>query len=191
LVVVLDMLELQFLEVLALEVLVLVFQVLEVQVLLEVLEESLLSLQLCEWAVRWGSPGGGAGGTGSGGAVATGAGGSGDVTTQPQPSALRHILSLPPAATEFLVAGTTPPLLFPPTDQSQQQLLPGSPLPAPACHTEVTAYLTVRREPETRASTRERREPETRAFVPARVRRPRAPAVPGTHNMTLRLSSVP
>ncbi|CAI7930434.1 unnamed protein product, partial [Closterium sp. NIES-54] len=37
-------------------------------------QESLLPLQLREWAVRWGSPGGGAGGTGSGGAVATGAG---------------------------------------------------------------------------------------------------------------------
>ncbi|CAI7873502.1 unnamed protein product [Closterium sp. NIES-54] len=126
--------------------------------------------------------------------VATGAGDSGGATTQPQPSALRHLLSLPPTATEFPVAGTTPPLLFPPTDQSQPQLLPGSPLPAPAPHTKLTASLTARREPKTRASTRERREPETRASVPAlvcRVRRPRAPAVPGTHDMTLRPSYVP
>ncbi|CAI7892514.1 unnamed protein product [Closterium sp. NIES-54] len=71
-------------------------------------QESLSPLQLHEWAVRWGSPSGGAGGTVSGGA-----------TTQPQPSALRHLLSLLPTATEFQVAGTTPPLLFPPTDQSQ------------------------------------------------------------------------
>ncbi|CAI7792653.1 unnamed protein product [Closterium sp. NIES-53] len=76
-------------------------------------QESLSPLQLREWAVCWGSPGGGAGGNGSGGVVATGAGGSGGATTQPQPSALRHLLSLPPAATEFPVAGTTPPLLFP------------------------------------------------------------------------------
>ncbi|CAI7859757.1 unnamed protein product [Closterium sp. NIES-53] len=110
----------------------------------------------------------GAGGTGYGGAVDTRAGGSGGATTQPQPSVLRHLLNLPPAATEFSVAGTTPPLLFPPTDQSQPQLLPGSSLPAPAPHNEVTASLTARCEPETRASSLERREPETRASVPAR-----------------------
>ncbi|CAI7899652.1 unnamed protein product [Closterium sp. NIES-54] len=140
-------------------------------------QESLSPLQLRGWAVRWGSPGGGAGGTGSKGAVATGAGGSGGATIQPQPSALCRLLSLPPGATEF------PP-----------QLLPGSPLPAPAPHTEVIASLTARREHETRASTHERRELETRASVPARVhrvRRPRGPAVPGTHDMTLRPSSVP
>ncbi|CAI7834669.1 unnamed protein product [Closterium sp. NIES-53] len=125
-----------------------------------------------------------AGGTGSGGVVATRAGGSGRATTQPQPSALSRLLSLPPAATEFPVLGTTPPLLFPP-------LLPGSPLPAPAPHTEVTASLTAHREPETRGSTPEHREPKTRASVPARVRCPRAPAVPGTHDMTLRPSSIP
>ncbi|CAI7839231.1 unnamed protein product, partial [Closterium sp. NIES-53] len=138
-------------------------------------QESLSPLQLCEWAVRWGSPGGGAGGTGSGGAVATGPKGFGGATTQPQPSTLRHLLSLPPATTEFPVAGTTPLLLFPPTDQSQPQLLPGSPLPAPAPHTEVTASLTACREPETRASTPEHREPKTRASVPAHVRRVRHP----------------
>ncbi|CAI7908875.1 unnamed protein product [Closterium sp. NIES-54] len=150
-------------------------------------QDSLSPLQLREWAIRWGSPGGGARGTGSGGAVATGAGGSGGATTQTQPSALSRLLSLPPAATEFPVPGTTPPLLFPP-------LLPGSLLPAPAPHTEVTASLTARHEPETRASTPECRELETRASVPAcarRVRRPRAPAVPGTQDMTLRPSSVP
>ncbi|CAI7781332.1 unnamed protein product [Closterium sp. NIES-54] len=142
-------------------------------------QESLSPLQLREWAVRWGSPRSGAGGTGSAGAVATGAGG---------------FWGLPLAATEFPVAGTAPPLLFPPTNQSQPQLLPGSPLPAPAPHTEVTASLTARREPETRASTPERREPKTRASIPARVRRvrcPRAPAVPGTHDITLCPSSVP
>ncbi|CAI7900096.1 unnamed protein product [Closterium sp. NIES-54] len=146
-------------------------------------QESLSPLQLREWAVLWGSPGGGAGvtgsggavatragGTGSGGAVATGAGGSRCATTQPQSSALCHLLSLPPAATEFPVPGNTPPLLFPPTDQSQPQLLPGSLLPAPAPHT------------------------ETRASTPVRGRRvvrPHAPAVPSTHRMALRPSSVP
>ncbi|CAI7856097.1 unnamed protein product [Closterium sp. NIES-54] len=54
--------------------------------------------------------------------------------------------------------------------------------------------LTKRRELETRASTLEHREPETRASVGARVpcvHRSRALAVPRTHDMTLRPSSVP
>ncbi|CAI7787157.1 unnamed protein product [Closterium sp. NIES-53] len=72
-------------------------------------QESLLQLQLREWALRFGG-----------------------ATTQPQPSALRHLLSLLPAATEFPIA----------------------------------------------------------AHV-RRIRRPRAPVVPGTHDMTLRPSSVP
>ncbi|CAI7881464.1 unnamed protein product [Closterium sp. NIES-53] len=100
----------------------------------------------------------GAGGTG----VATGAGGAGPA------GALRYLLGHLPAPTEFIVAGTTLPFLFPPADLSQPQLLPHSPLPtAPYCYV---------------------------ASVPARVRcvrRPRAPAVPGTHDMTLRPSSVP
>ncbi|CAI7915628.1 unnamed protein product, partial [Closterium sp. NIES-53] len=75
-------------------------------------------------------------GASSGVAVPTGARGSGGVITEQQQYALRHLLNLPPAATEFSVAGTTPPLLFPPIDQSQPQLLPGSPLPAPAPHME-------------------------------------------------------
>ncbi|CAI7844321.1 unnamed protein product [Closterium sp. NIES-53] len=132
-------------------------------------QESLSLLQLREWAIRWGSPGGGAGGTGSGGVVATGAGGSG--VRLLSHSRLRFVAFL-----------------------SQPQLLPGSLLPAPAPHTEVTASLTARREPKTHASTPERREPETRASISARVRRarrPRAPAVPSTHDMTLHPSSVP
>ncbi|CAI7895508.1 unnamed protein product, partial [Closterium sp. NIES-54] len=101
--------------------------------------------------------------------------------------ALSHLLALPPAPTEFPVASTTPPLLFP-------QLSPHSPLPTPAPYTAVTESLTKCREPETRASTLERREPETRASVHAHVPcvcRSRAPAVPGAHDMTLRPSSVP
>ncbi|CAI7765002.1 unnamed protein product, partial [Closterium sp. NIES-53] len=67
-------------------------------------------------------------------------------------------------------------------EQSQPQLLPGSPLPAPAPHTEVTESLTERHEPETRAST------PVRAH---RVSRPCSRAIPGTHGMALRPSSVP
>ncbi|CAI7918088.1 unnamed protein product, partial [Closterium sp. NIES-54] len=66
--------------------------------------------------------------------------------------------------------------------RSQPQLLPGSPLPAPAPHAEVSASLTARREHETRAST------------PVRARRvphSRSPVVLGTHVTALRPSSVP
>ncbi|CAI7794569.1 unnamed protein product [Closterium sp. NIES-53] len=128
---------------------------------------------------------------GVGGAGADGAGGAGAAGTAPcrlffysQPhstlpppdSVLRQVLSLPSST------GLTPPLLCPPKDQSQPQLLLSSPLPAPAPHTEVTKSLTERHEPKTRDST------------PLRARhvaRPRPPAVPGTHGKTLRPSSVP
>ncbi|CAI7910027.1 unnamed protein product [Closterium sp. NIES-54] len=120
---------------------------------------------------------GGAGGVGAGGAVgagtAGGAGGAGATTTWgtggPGPAgALSHLLALLPAPTEFPVAGTTPPILFP-------QLLPHSPLPSPAPYIAVTKSLT---------------KLPVCARVP-RVRRSRAPAVPGTHDMTLRPSFVP
>ncbi|CAI7854623.1 unnamed protein product, partial [Closterium sp. NIES-53] len=137
----------------------------------------------CVAGTRAASPrgAGGAGGTtGAGGAGAAGAGGAG-------------------AAAGAGVAGTTPQSLFP-------QLLPHSPLPAPAPYTSVTESLTERREPgtrdstperrepDTRASTLEHREPETRASVCAHVpcvQGSHAPAVPCTHDMTLHPSSVP
>ncbi|CAI7814022.1 unnamed protein product [Closterium sp. NIES-54] len=145
-------------------------------------QESLLPQQLREWAVRWGSPGGGPGGAGSRGVVPTGARVFGGVTTQPQLSAPRHLLSLLPAATEFPVAGTTPPLLFLLTVQSQPQLLPGSPLSAPAPHTAVTESFIERREYASRPVMRVRSR---------RAVRPRPPPVPGTHIMALRPSCVP
>ncbi|CAI7875873.1 unnamed protein product [Closterium sp. NIES-54] len=51
----------------------------------------------------------------------------------PPDSALRQVHSLSSSI------GLTPPLLCPPTDQSQPQLLPSSPLPAPTPHTERVA----------------------------------------------------
>ncbi|CAI7883558.1 unnamed protein product [Closterium sp. NIES-54] len=114
--------------------------------------------------------GGAAGATGAGGIGAAGAGGAGAAVSDlcrpffyPQPQS-----SLP-----------SPDSVLP---QSQPQLLPGSPLPAPAPHTEVTESLTERREPETRPST------------PVRARRvahPCPPSVRGTHGMALHPSSVP
>ncbi|CAI7890025.1 unnamed protein product [Closterium sp. NIES-54] len=147
-----------------------------------------------------GGAGGAAGAGGAGGAArAAGAGGAGAVgaggdraagttlrrpffyplpqsTLPPPDSVLCQVLSL------LSSTGLPLPLLCPPTDQSPPQLLPWSPLSAPGPHTEVTESLTERREPETRASTPVRAR---------RVARPRPPAVPGTHGMTLRPSSVP
>ncbi|CAI7908957.1 unnamed protein product [Closterium sp. NIES-53] len=138
---------------------------------------------------------GGAGGAtraaSAGGAGAThfgGAGAAGSAPRQlffyPQPqssmsppdSVLRQVLSLPSST------GLTPPLMCPLTEQSQPQLLPSSSLPAPAPHTEVTESPTERHEPVTCGSTPDRAR---------RVTRPRPPAVPGTHGMALRPSSVP
>ncbi|CAI7777112.1 unnamed protein product [Closterium sp. NIES-54] len=104
---------------------------------------------------------GGARAAGAGGARAAGAGGAGAAGTAPR--------------RPFFTTRSR-------SHQSQPQLLPDSPLPAPAPHTEVTESLTERREPETRASTPVRAR---------RVARPRPPAVPGTHCMALRPSSVP
>ncbi|CAI7840068.1 unnamed protein product [Closterium sp. NIES-53] len=134
---------------------------------------------------------GAAGAGGAGGARGAGAGGPGAAgiaprrpffypqphsSLSPPDSVLRQVLNLSSST------GLTPPLLCPLTDQSQPQLLPGSPLPAPAPHTEVNESFSERREPETHASTLVRAR---------RVARPRPPAVPGTHCMALRPSSVP
>ncbi|CAI7854922.1 unnamed protein product [Closterium sp. NIES-53] len=134
----------------------------------------------------------GAGGAGGAAAAAgaTGAGGAGAAETAlrrpffyPQPqsslpppnSVIHQVLSL------LSSTGLPLPLMYPPTDQSQPQLLPGFPLLAPAPHTEVTDALTERREPETRASTHVR--------APC-VACPRPPAVPSTHGMALHPSSI-
>ncbi|CAI7742896.1 unnamed protein product [Closterium sp. NIES-53] len=128
----------------------------------------------------------GAGGAGAGGTVGAGAAGTAlrrpffyrqlQSSLLPPDSVLRQVLSLPSST------GLPLPLMSPPIDQSQPQLLPGSLLPVTAPHTEVTESLTERHEPETRASTPGRAR---------RVARPRPLAVPGTHGMALRPSSVP
>ncbi|CAI7819944.1 unnamed protein product [Closterium sp. NIES-54] len=99
-----------------------------------------------------GGAGGASGAAGAGGTGAAGAGGAG--------------------ATVFLPAAAVSP----------PQLLPGSSLPTPAPHTEVSESLTERCEPETRASTPVRAR---------RIARPRPPAVPSTHGMALRPSFFP
>ncbi|CAI7734928.1 unnamed protein product [Closterium sp. NIES-53] len=122
--------------------------------------------------------GAGGGGTGAGGAGAAGAGGAGG-TVRPRPyfvPLLQQILGVPSSTS------LTPPLLCPLPDQSPP-LLSASPLPAPSPYTEQSGGLT------------ERREPASRLVLPVRtagrVPRSRPPLVPGTHDMSLRPSSVP
>ncbi|CAI7881246.1 unnamed protein product [Closterium sp. NIES-53] len=125
----------------------------------------------------------GAGGTGAGaggaGAVDPRAGGAGG-TVRPRPyfvPLLQQVLGVPSSTS------LTPPLLCPPSDQSQLPLQPASPLPAPSPYTEQTGGLTERREPASR--------PASPVRTGRRVPRPRPPPVPGTHAMALRPSSVP
>ncbi|CAI7883129.1 unnamed protein product [Closterium sp. NIES-54] len=150
--------------------------------------------------IRAGGAGGnGAGGTGgaragvsegTGGAIGVGAA-DGTATAPRQPffypqpqtslpppnSALRQVLSHPSST------GLTPPLLCPSPDQSQPQLLPGSPVLAPFPYPERTGSLAERREPESC--------PASPFRTVSRARRPRPPPVPDTIIMALRPSSVP
>ncbi|CAI7914525.1 unnamed protein product [Closterium sp. NIES-53] len=125
----------------------------------------------------------GAGGPGAGGIGAGGTGGSGEQ----QQSVLRHILSLPHTATEFLVAGTTPLLVFPLPDPSQAPLPTDSPLPIPSRYSLLPESLTERQEPESCASSPSTLPVRARASCARRVR---PPPVLSEHTMALRPSSV-
>ncbi|CAI7779693.1 unnamed protein product [Closterium sp. NIES-54] len=139
---------------------------------------------------RAGDPG--AGGAGAGGAGAGGTGAGGNVqrrpffvpappSSLPQPdSVLRQVLSLPSST------GLTPSLLCPPFHQSQPQLQPNSPLPAPSPYAEQTGSLTERREHESCPAS-----PVRAVRTGRRVPRPRPPPVPGTQIMALHPSSLP
>ncbi|CAI7845304.1 unnamed protein product [Closterium sp. NIES-54] len=134
----------------------------------------------------------GAGGTGARGAGAGGTGAGGTVQQRPfyvppPPSSLpppgsvfRQVLSLPYST------GLTPRLLCPPPHQSQPQLQPDSPLPAPSPYAEQTDSLTEHREPESSPASLVRTVRTGR-----RVPRPRPSPVPSTHIMELCPSSVP
>ncbi|CAI7879713.1 unnamed protein product [Closterium sp. NIES-53] len=117
-----------------------------------------------------------AGGTG---AVPAGSGGA----TRPRPyfvPLLEQVLGLPPST------GPAPPLACPHPVQSQSQLQPASPLPAPSPYTGPTGGLAERREPESRPAS-----PVRAARTSRRAPRPRPPAVPGTHQIALRPSTAP
>ncbi|CAI7740062.1 unnamed protein product [Closterium sp. NIES-53] len=127
-----------------------------------------------------------AGGAGAGGAGAGGTGAGGTVQRRllfvlpppssllPPGSVLLHILSL------LSSTGLTSRLLCPPPHQSQPQLQPDFPLPAPSPYVEQTDSLTEHGEPESRPAS-----PVRTIHTGRRVSRPRPPPVLGTHIMAL------
>ncbi|CAI7904059.1 unnamed protein product [Closterium sp. NIES-54] len=132
-------------------------------------------------ATRAGGSGTGAGGAraAGAGAVDPGAGGAGD-TVRSRPyfvPLLQQVLGVPSSTS------LTPPLLYPPHDQSQLPLQPASPPPAPSLYTQQSGGLT------------ERRKPASRPVSPVRTTccapRSRPPPVLGKHAMVSRASSVP
>ncbi|CAI7877946.1 unnamed protein product [Closterium sp. NIES-53] len=98
----------------------------------------------------------------------------------PPNSVLRQVLSLPSSN------GLTLSLPCSPPHQSQPQLQPVSPLPAPSPYAEQTDSLTERREPDSRPAS-----PLHAVCIGCCVPRPRRPPVPGTHIMAIRPSSIP
>ncbi|CAI7866496.1 unnamed protein product [Closterium sp. NIES-53] len=124
------------------------------------------------------------GSTDAGPSAGAGAGavGAGD-TARPRPyfvPLLEQVLRLPPST------GPAPPLECPQPVQSQSQLQPVSPLPAPSPYTGPTGGLTERREPASRHAS-----PVRTTSTSRRAPLPRPPAVPGTHQMALRPSTAP
>ncbi|CAI7740927.1 unnamed protein product [Closterium sp. NIES-54] len=123
--------------------------------------------------VSGGSTGAGAaGGAGAGGAAGAGAPGGAGVGAA--------VLGLPPSA------GPAPSLECPPPLQSQSQLHPASPLPAPSPYIGPTGGLTERREPESRPTSHVRA-----ARTSRRGPRQRPSPVPVMHPMALHPSTAP
>ncbi|CAI5494083.1 unnamed protein product [Closterium sp. Naga37s-1] len=113
------------------------------------------------------------------GAVPAGSGGA----ARPRPYfvlLLEQVLGLPPSTSP------APLLECPPPVQSESQLQPASPLPAPSPYTGPTGGLAERREPASRPAS-----PVRAARTSGRGSRPRPPPVPGTHRMSLRPSTAP
>ncbi|CAI7821920.1 unnamed protein product, partial [Closterium sp. NIES-54] len=138
------------------------------------------------------STGGPAGGSrAAGGAPREGApaGGTGTVpvvsgvAARPRPyfvPLLEQVLGSPPSA------GLPPSLACPHPVQSQLQLQPTSPLPAPSPYTVPTGGLAERREPASRPAS-----PVRAVRTSGRSSRQCPPPVPGTHRMSLRPSTAP
>ncbi|CAI7730474.1 unnamed protein product [Closterium sp. NIES-53] len=124
-----------------------------------------------------------AGGTAGVGADAAGAVSAGSRgATRPRPyfvPLLEQVLGLPPSS------GPAPSLECPPPVHSESQLQLASPLPTPSPYTGPTGGLAESREPESRPTL-----PVRTARTSRRVPRQRPPAVPSTHHMALRPSTV-
>ncbi|CAI7851589.1 unnamed protein product, partial [Closterium sp. NIES-53] len=138
-----------------------------------------------------GAPGAAGGATGAGGAAGVGADaeGAGAVpagswgAARPRPyfiPLLEQVLGLPPSLGPALSLASPPPV------PSESQLQLASPLPAPSPYAGPTGGLAERREPESRPAS-----PVCTAHTSRRVPCPLPPAVPGTHQMTLRPSTAP
>ncbi|CAI5534189.1 unnamed protein product [Closterium sp. Naga37s-1] len=126
---------------------------------------------------------GAAGGPPAGGAVGAGAAAEGAVP------AVSGVAARPrPYFVPLLqqVLGLSPPAACPPPVQSQSQLEPASPLPAPSPYTGPTGGLAERREPASRPAS-----PVRAARASGRGSRQRPPPVRGTHRMSLRPSTAP
>ncbi|CAI7769473.1 unnamed protein product, partial [Closterium sp. NIES-54] len=93
---------------------------------------------------------------------------------------LEQVLGLPPSL------GPAPPLECSQPVQSQSQLQPVSPLPAPSPYAGPTGGLAERREPASCPAS-----PVRTTLNSCRAPRPRPPAVPGTHQMTLQPCTAP
>ncbi|CAI7735522.1 unnamed protein product [Closterium sp. NIES-54] len=120
----------------------------------------------------------GTAGTGAAGAGAVGAGGAaGTGAVAERTGAVPTGSGGTTRARQYFV-----PLL----EQSQSQLPPVSPLPAPSPYTGPTGGLPERRAPASRPAS-----PAHPACTSRRTSRPRPPAVPGTHQMALRPSTAP
>ncbi|CAI7926766.1 unnamed protein product [Closterium sp. NIES-53] len=137
------------------------------------------------------SAGTGVGAVGAGGAAGAGTatGGTGAVPAgsgdpaQPRPyfnPLLEQVLGLPPST------GPAPPLECPQPVQSQSQLQPVSPLPAPSPYTCPTGGLAERRKPASRPAS-----PVRTASTSPRAPCLRPPAVPSTHQMASCPSTAP
>ncbi|CAI7880097.1 unnamed protein product [Closterium sp. NIES-53] len=138
-----------------------------------------------------GTPGAAGGSGAAGGAAGEGApaGGAGavpavsGVAARPRPyfvPLLEQVLGSPPST------GLPPSLACPQPVQSQFQLQPTSPLPAPSPYTGPTGGLAERREPASRPAS-----PVRAARTSGRGSRQRPPPDPGTHRMSLRPSTAP
>ncbi|CAI5964968.1 unnamed protein product [Closterium sp. NIES-64] len=106
------------------------------------------------------------------------------VATRPRPyfvPLLQQVLGLTPSP-----GPPPPPLEGLQPVQSQSQLQPASPLPAPSPYAGPTGGLTERREPPSRPAS-----PVRPARTSGRGSRQRPPPVPGTHRMSLRPSTAP